>query len=32
MSYADWSQLKMLWDCGQELKNWWIAEQEKQCA
>ena len=32
MSYADWSLLKMLWDSKQELKNCWIAEQEKQCA
>ena len=32
MSYADWSQLKMLWDCEQDLKNWWTAEQEEQCA
>ena len=32
MSYADWLPLKMLWDSEQELKNWWIAEQEKQCA
>ena len=32
MSYADWSRLKMLWDSEQELKNWWITEQEKQCA
>ena len=32
MSYADWSRLKMLWDSEQELKKWWITEQEKQCA
>ena len=32
MSYADGSRLKMLWDSEQELKNWWITEQEKQCA
>ena len=32
MYYADWSRLKMLWDSEQELKNWWITEQEKQCA
>ena len=32
MSNPDWSQLKMLGDKEQELKTWWSAEQEKQCA
>ena len=32
MSYAAGSRLKMLWDSEQELENWWITEQEKQCA
>ena len=32
MSYADWSRPMMLWDGEQELENWWVAEQEKQCA